>query len=238
MSTPVPSKPAGKGREGPREDPRRLAIVCATLVLAVAVTWFAGRAALPPPPPEPEVAPVLVETAEPGPMTTFERAIWPDNLAPERRWQYIVIHHSATHKGTVDAFQRYHQKRHGADDIGYHFVINNGVAEGSRDGQVEPTARWHDQRHGAHCSVNGHRKFNDLGIGICLVGNFEQYTPTKAQMESLVLLLRLLRARYQVPIERIVGHGELKNTHCPGKLFPMDHLLWRLRAEYIEEQVR
>ncbi len=224
--------------ERSEENPRRFAIVCATLVGAVALTWFAGRAAMPPPPPEPEPDPVVEELELPQAMTVLQEMLWPQDLPEERPWRYIVIHHSATHKGTIDAFTRFHRRHHHADDIGYHFVINNGLAEGTRDGQIEPTVRWYDQRHGAHCRVNDHPEFNELGIGICLVGHFNQYTPTEAQMESLFLLLYLLRDRYGVPIERVVGHGELKTTDCPGKLFPMHDLLRQIRSEYIEEQIR
>jgi len=152
----------------------------------------------------------------------------------ERLWRYIVVHHSATHRGTLESITQSHRKI-AFDDAGYHFIINNGVAEGTYDGQITPTPRWFDQRVGAHCRVVNHPEFNDAGIGICLIGNFDLYRPTEAQMVSLERLVTVLRRRYDVPIDRIVGHRELKATDCPGKLFPMDTFLMDLRRAYVVE---
>ena len=39
----------------------------------------------------------------------------------------IVIHHSATDRGGAKAFDEYHRKKNGWDELGYHFVIGNGT---------------------------------------------------------------------------------------------------------------
>ena len=141
----------------------------------------------------------------------------------ERAWRFIVIHHSATTWGSAADFDRIHRAR-GWDELGYHFVIGNGTSSG--DGQVEVGSRWVSQKHGAHCKVAGHPEYNDVGVGICLVGDFSQARPTEAQMRSLAALVRFLMDRYKIPKSRIYGHGQLKATDCPGRYFDYTDL-WR-----------
>lgn len=136
-------------------------------------------------------------------------------LPPEKelyRWKYIVIHHSAGASGNAKLFHQEHLKK-GWDGLGYHFVIGNG--QGSADGEIEIGFRWKEQKHGAHA---GNTEYNQHGIGICLVGNFEETVMTFNQNASLLSLLRLLTTQCQIPVEMIVGHSTVKtNTLCPGK---------------------
>lgn len=133
--------------------------------------------------------------------------------APANRWQWIVVHHSATLRGCAASFDRDHRLR-GWDELGYHFVIGNGTLSG--DGQVEVGSRWAKQKWGAHAKTADNR-YNDFGIGICLVGDFERNQPTAAQMRSLVRLCAYLMHAYRIPPERVIGHGETKPTSCPGR---------------------
>jgi N-acetyl-anhydromuramyl-L-alanine amidase AmpD len=114
----------------------------------------------------------------------------------------------------------------GWDELGYHFVVGNGT--GSADGEVEVGGRWSKQKHGAHCKVMGHPEYNDVGIGICLVGNFNVTRPSRMQMASLARLVRYLMDRYNIPRDRIYGHGQLKPTDCPGRNFDYADLFGRL----------
>jgi N-acetyl-anhydromuramyl-L-alanine amidase AmpD len=156
--------------------------------------------------------------------TRWNTSEWrPDG--PERAWRYIVIHHSATPTGSADEFDRMHRAK-GWDELGYHFVIGNGT--GSGNGAVEIGGRWTKQKHGAHAKIPGHPEYNDVGVGICLVGNFDVTRPTEAQMASLAKLVRFLMDRYGIPRARIFGHGQLKPTDCPGKNFDYDNLFRRL----------
>jgi N-acetyl-anhydromuramyl-L-alanine amidase AmpD len=146
----------------------------------------------------------------------------------ENGWRYIVIHHSATPDGSAGAFDGYHRNNRGWENgLGYHFVIGNGTQ--SRDGEIEVGKRWKLQLHGAHA---GDTYFNRTGIGICLVGNFEEdEEPTKRQLESLEKVIRYLSKRYDIPLSRIILHKEVKENHtaCPGKNFPNNELRRRLR---------
>lgn len=86
------------------------------------------------------------------------------------------------------------------------------------DGAIEPTFRWREQLHGAHA---GSEEYNQHGIGIALIGNFDETPPTTAQLASVKRLVAVLKSEYEIENERVIGHGEVKATACPGKLFPI-----------------
>lgn len=144
------------------------------------------------------------------------------------RWRYVVIHHSGTHEGNADIFEQGHIRRGMKNGLAYHFVIDNGTS-GRRDGQIEVGRRWLYQLDGGHVASS---EMNRVGIGICLVGNFQDERPTQAQLNSLVELVVVLCRRYRIPVDRVVGHGEInsKPTLCPGRLLDMDDLRARVAA--------
>jgi N-acetyl-anhydromuramyl-L-alanine amidase AmpD len=138
-----------------------------------------------------------------------------------REWKYIVIHHTATNSGSVDSIHTSHLKRKDKDGnpwmgIGYHFVIGNGT--GMTDGVIEPTFRWREQLPGAHAGV---ADYNDHGIGVVLVGNFDEQPPSRAQLAAIKRLVAMLKFNYGITADRVIGHGEIRATACPGKYFPM-----------------
>jgi N-acetylmuramoyl-L-alanine amidase len=143
-------------------------------------------------------------------------------LYPSNQWKYIVIHHTATDIGNAILIHKNHNDRGFWYGLGYHFLIDNGTL-GKGDGQIEQSPRWIKQMKGAHCKAGG---MNSKGIGIALVGNFNQDLPTPKQMESLTYLLRLLCGHYRIPAGNIVGHRDVDGacTDCPGKRFPWSGL--------------
>jgi hypothetical protein len=146
---------------------------------------------------------------------------WIPPSGNQRDWRAIIVHHSATDNGNANIFDRWHKEGNGWDGVGYDFVIGNGTNSGN--GQVEVTFRWRQQRTGAHCGGTENNWANKYGIGICLVGNFNQYSPTPQQLQSLRKLVRFLSSRYDIPKSRIYGHGQVEgaSTDCPGRKFPM-----------------
>jgi N-acetyl-anhydromuramyl-L-alanine amidase AmpD len=135
-----------------------------------------------------------------------------------KQWHYIVIHHSATDTGSAAMFDAWHRKK-GWDGLAYDFVIGNGT--GSADGAVEVGYRWREQKRGAHA---GNDLMNIEGIGICLVGDFTKTRPSAAQMHSLSRLCNFLSVYCGIPRESFRLHGDVRNTTCPGPLFPRDFL--------------
>ncbi len=142
-----------------------------------------------------------------------------------RDWRSIVVHHSATTGGSVAAIDAVHRRQRDSAGkpwlgIGYHFVVGNGHSMG--DGEIEPTFRWQQQLPGAHA---GNREQNEHGIGICLIGNFDEAPPTEKQLAALGDLLRTLTARYSIPRARVLRHQDVHATQCPGRLFPWKQVL-------------
>jgi hypothetical protein len=171
------------------------------------------RQALPPvalvkPQPQKQAAPVRPQP----PAAKGVPAEWIPK-APLRPWKWIVIHHSATPTGGAAAFDKLHKAK-GWDGLGYDFVIGNGTDTGN--GQIEVGFRWTQQLQGAHAKTPDNH-FNDVGIGICLVGNFEETSPTPQQMHALAKLVGYLMRTYRITPDRILGHGETKSTACPGR---------------------
>ncbi|MHC4640991.1 MAG: peptidoglycan recognition protein family protein [Planctomycetota bacterium] len=167
---------------------------------------------VPPPPP-------------PSPPINIDRNIPSDWYPPpgleKRRWEAIIVHHSATSNGNSAIFDKQHREEHNWDGVAYDFVIGNGTNSG--DGQVEVTFRWRKQVAGAHCKTPNNWG-NEKGIGICLVGNFDYTSPTSGQMWSLTKLVKFLQKRYRIPRSRIYGHKATPGarvTDCPGRLFPI-----------------
>ncbi len=144
----------------------------------------------------------------------------------KRRWDYIILHHSADEVGSAEAFDQYHRRHNGWLGVGYDFVIGNG--HGAPDGLVQVTFRWEKQIQGAHA---GHDLYNQHGVGICLVGDFEHGYPTRKQMEALVGLVNYLQERCHIPTDHILGHCHVRpgGTKCPGRNFRWYELFARLQ---------
>jgi N-acetyl-anhydromuramyl-L-alanine amidase AmpD len=97
-------------------------------------------------------------------------------------------------------------------------------------GEIEVGSRWTKQIHGAHTA---NKNINRVGIGICLVGNFEKDDGLAYnQFEALVSLVSYLSKRYNIPKSDIVRHNQIvqKYTACPGKNFPYEKLMERIAS--------
>lgn len=167
-----------------------------------------------PSPQVPEVSPVT--------PITKDNPWKPD--AALREWKYIVLHHTASNSGDVESIHESHLKNKDKNGnpwlgIGYHFVIGNG--SGMTDGVIEPTFRWKQQLQGAHAGV---ADYNQHGIGIVLVGNFEDGPPSPAQLKSVKRLVRVLSREHEIELPRVIGHGDVKPTECPGTHFPLSDI--------------
>jgi N-acetyl-anhydromuramyl-L-alanine amidase AmpD len=175
---------------------------------------------------------------EPPPPTPTRRGFWPwsrqtvsyryltsANIEAIRRapvqrarWKFVIVHNSGTRQGNARAFDYYHRKvRRMRNGMAYHFVIGNGTS--SRNGGIEIGDRWRRQVNGGHVHSD---YMNNIGLGICLVGDFNRDQPTRAQLESTEELIRYLRERCGSLVVR--PHREVNpprwSTDCPGDAFP------------------
>lgn len=192
------------------------------------------------PPPEP--GPPLVQTRGPfirkppavvakpsQPAMDNERA-WTPPGGFSNRWRYVIIHHSGEDRGSPAGIDSWHRQK-GWDEMGYHFVIGNG--NGYEDGRVFVGPRWPKQKHGAHTRVskNDDNRWNEHGIGICLIGNYETGRPSARQMESLTRLVAFLSRQCHIPTSQVTTHGGVDpQTKCPGRHFSVGPVRQRVAA--------
>ena len=163
---------------------------------------------------------------------------------------HIVIHHSATADGSVfnwGAIRRYHtsfridgvivtrdeferRKAEGLGvrfeapwrDIGYHFGLELvGTAWEVIFGRMPEDT-------GAHCPE---LLMNQVGIGICVVGNFDAGAPGDDVVGKLAVLVKWLMQMYRIPAKNVWGHREAQaaggvapehRKTCPGAKFDME----------------
>ncbi len=126
-----------------------------------------------------------------------------------RKINKLIVHCSATPEGRnvkTETIRDWHIIGNHWDDIGYHYIIElDGSIHRGRDEDVI----------GAHCAgLNA----NSIGIcyvgGMCKNGRIPKDTRTEAQKQSLLKLLKELKAKY--PNATIHGHNEFAAKACPS----------------------
>jgi hypothetical protein len=135
------------------------------------------------------------------------------------RWKFIIVHNSGTRQGNAKVFDYYHRRvRRMKNGLAYHFVIGNGTS--TRNGQIEIGDRWVRQMRGGHVHSD---YMNNIGLGICLVGDFNRDQPTRAQLEACEELIKYLQDRCGSKMQ-VRPHREVNPprwaTDCPGDVFP------------------
>ncbi len=157
-----------------------------------------------------------------GAVTLMRRNAWTSDSP--RRWllreggvyDRITIHHQGGRPSVsrvqnavvseIDAIYGGHRRlRYG--DIAYHFIVDYS-------GRV-----WEGRSlayQGAHVI-----KENDRNLGVLLLGNFEEQSPSQESLDSILSLVQRLRVRFGVKKHRVYGHRDLGSSVCPGKhLYP------------------
>lgn len=180
---------------------------------------------------EEPAAPTVAPREQPAPPATKSSTLpkpasdpWQPDPPLSRQWTCIVIHHTDSDIGSLRDINDWHHQKGWENGCGYHFVIGNGTRSG--DGEIEVSSRWRRQLDGAHTRLeesfarrNGvyFQFYNQHGIGIALVGNFEKDRPTQRQLASLEKLVKYLMKAYDIPESRIYAHGDVDQTCCPGR---------------------
>lgn len=128
----------------------------------------------------------------------------------------VVAHHTAgrvpvgssrrklieDERRVVREIQAQHQAQ-GWSDVGYHFLIMpSGRVYAGRKAQTR----------GAHAGTNP----GNACPGVVIVGNYDRDKPTPISVGTFNRLHRKLQRLYGVA-PRIVAHGDLYPTACPGR---------------------
>lgn len=139
-----------------------------------------------------------------------------------RRWTHVVAHHSGIEAGNAKAYDSTHRRRGMENGLAYNFVIGNGRNSG--EGQIEVGPRWLGQLNGGHVRSS---HYNEHGIGVCLVGNFENRRPSAKQLASFTALVDWLRDEAPLGVKpKFTAHRWVDRNHtvCPGRNFPFDEM--------------
>jgi hypothetical protein len=147
-----------------------------------------------------------------------------------------IVHHSVNSNsysaGSVPAMlraiQAYHQDVNGWNDIAYNFIVD-------RFGRI-----WEGRAGGiANLVTGGHSQgFNTGAVGIVVLGDFSSAAPPAASLESIAHVIAWKFAHHRVDpgstvqyttlgsqkyaagttvvLPRIIGHGHVQYTLCPG----------------------
>ena len=156
--------------------------------------------------------------AEPATMAggIIRRSVWAkgqpvpslmNRMLPVR---HITVHHTAlrfaeSSEGATAAMMervRLGHRDRNFGDIGYHFAVD-------RAGRVWEGRPLNWQ--GAHVADK-----NEGNLGIVCLGNFDEQSPTSAQVDALKRFLRYTMTQYRVPTSRVKTHQEWAPTRCPG----------------------
>jgi N-acetyl-anhydromuramyl-L-alanine amidase AmpD len=173
------------------------------------------------------------DSIEPGMPLIISHPTRYKNIVPvfeNRRWQYIIIHHTAGEAGKALLVDQMHRDRGFELGLGYHFLVDNGTL-GKGDGQLEVAPRWIQQQEGAHCKA---ADMNSKAIGISVVGNCNSEPPSRAQLHTLTQLVGTLGSYYRIPLSHVLAHCQVPGaaTDCPGKLFPWKSFHAGLKKTY------
>ncbi|MEL7020721.1 MAG: N-acetylmuramoyl-L-alanine amidase, partial [Bacteroidota bacterium] len=195
------------------------------------MTWrvfYPGHSETPSSPviaPAPSDCPIALPDIQP-------RTVWcPDGQCPPNTTDlkvtattHFIVHHSASANESNDwaavvrSFWDFHVNTRNWSDIGYNYLIDpNGVLYEGRGEDIQ----------GAHyCGKNQHT------MGICVIGNFTNVSPTAAALATLTELMAWkscksnidpLGESFQEPygelLHHIEGHRAGCSTSCPGDSF-------------------
>ncbi len=140
----------------------------------------------------------------------------------KEKWRGIVIHHSDTMDGDKkdwEAIRRYHVYNNHWKDIGYHFGVEN--ISKKLEYQIGRPLHWN----GAHCIG-----FNQNFLGICLVGDYDNISPSQDQYDYIKGLILLIKKYFL--IRDILLHREAIEIYrnepiktCPGIKFDKNKIL-------------
>jgi hypothetical protein len=144
----------------------------------------------------------------------------------ERRFDSVVVHHSASASDTYESIRRYHATTRGWSDAAYHLILSNGRG-GVELGVLEPTGRY---RRGSHSVATRDWRRNVRSLHLCVVGNYESSRVSPDMRRAIGSALGALLAEWNLSADDVLLHRDLDATACPGRHITREHL-----AAWVEE---
>jgi hypothetical protein len=151
------------------------------------------------------------------------------------RYKWIVIHHSASSHDNLTSIRNFHNQQHGWLEAGYHLILSNGSTN-IPTGHLEATNRY---RLSSYSMASRNPKYNLRGIHLCVIGNYENSSPTESIKSSMVSAIILLQKKYRIPDEHILLHRDIGQTLCPGKHITKEQILfWKSVHRKFSDEIR
>ena len=145
------------------------------------------------------------------------------------RIKYIVVHFTANNGDTAYGNTNYFKSYRGAS--AHYFVDENNVYQSVEDKNIA----W-------HCGAKNYkhstcRNSNSLGVELCSrkdsKGNFYFMDKT---VDNAVELVKMLMAKYNVPIANVIRHYDVTGKNCPEP-FVKNIEAWHNFKDRLEEKV-
>ncbi len=145
------------------------------------------------------------------------------------RIKYIVVHFTANNGDTAYGNTNYSKSYRGAS--AHYFVDENGIYQSIEDKNIA----W-------HCGAKKYkhstcRNSNSLGVELCSrkdsKGNYYFMDKT---VDNAVELVKMLMAKYNVPIANVIRHYDVTGKNCPEP-FVRDIKAWQNFKGRLEEKV-
>lgn len=145
------------------------------------------------------------------------------------RIKYIVVHFTANNGDTAYGNTNYFKSYRGSS--AHYFVDENGIYQSIEDKNIA----W-------HCGAKKYkhstcRNSNSLGVELCSrkdsKGNFYFKDNT---VDNAVELVKMLMAKYNVPIANVIRHYDVTGKNCPEP-FVRDINVWQNFKDRLEEKV-
>lgn len=199
--------------------------------------------------------PVIVTRAQWGADESLRNA----PPAFDRSVEKIVLHHTGTRNDATDwpleirqiyAFET----ANGYNDLSYNFLVDPGgtVYEGRWARAYPEGSRPDGENEDARPVQGGHsRHHNQRTIGIALLGNLTETSPTPAALDAVRGLVAWKCARWAIDptgtsiyrrddgieedLPNVFGHGLVRDTECPGT--NLSALIPALRAQVAEQLI-
>jgi hypothetical protein len=184
------------------------------------VTWFSSQGdpglVLPisiTPAPVVETPPEAPTTTAPPVVATLDAEDVTASLAGHSDRSYpmrthadirrVIIHHTATPANvSVERIAQFQVTNRDLPGIAYHFCV-------TAEGRVYQTQYL--ETVSAHAGAN-----SEDSVGVCLIGNFTNSPPPKAQLDATAALLAQLAVMLGLTADQIFGYSELVVTGSPG----------------------
>ena len=139
-----------------------------------------------------------------------------------KKVENIIVHISDSTWGSAREIDSWHKQK-GWKMIGYHFVIDNSFILPDfelypMNGSIELGRPLDGDLFIEENEIGAHALgYNDKSIGVCGIGK-EGWT--KSQECSLIMLLRALCSKFNIPKENVLGHYETEGGKAQGKTCP------------------